>query len=69
MKNYTQVNEMVFESKSGDDIKRHNLESQFFWSSGLEYQQNFDLDKDYLLPLTSNGLHRNPNLMPNNLVH
>ncbi|WP_166963811.1 RagB/SusD family nutrient uptake outer membrane protein [Yeosuana marina] len=58
--------ELAFEFKRWYDIKRRQLGPQVFGPSGLENQPNFDPSRDYLLPLPSDELQRNPNLMPNN---
>lgn len=58
--------ELAFEFKRWYDIKRRNLGPQVFGAAGLENQTGFDPTRDYLLPLPSDELQRNPNLMPNN---
>lgn len=58
--------ELAFEFKRWYDIKRRKLGTEVFAPTGLEPQANFDPNRDYLLPLPSDELGRNPNLEPNN---
>jgi hypothetical protein len=59
--------ELAFEFKRWYDIARRKMGSEVFSASGLEgAKPNFDPSRDYLFPLPSNELARNPNLEPQN---
>ncbi|WP_117880456.1 RagB/SusD family nutrient uptake outer membrane protein [Aureibaculum luteum] len=59
--------ELAFEFKRWYDIVRRKMGSEVFSASGLEgLKENFDPNRDYLLPLLSDELSRNPNLEPQN---
>ncbi|MBC5836439.1 RagB/SusD family nutrient uptake outer membrane protein [Flavobacterium muglaense] len=59
--------ELAFEFKRWYDIARRKLGTTVFSASGLEgAKANFDPARDYLFPLPSNELVRNPNLLPQN---
>ncbi len=59
--------ELAFEFKRWYDIARRKLGSEVFSASGLEgLKENFDSGQDYLFPLPSEELARNPNLLPQN---
>ena len=61
--------ELAFEFKRWYDIKRRKLGVQVFGASGLETQTGFNPARDYFLPLPSDELQRNPNLLPNNPLY
>lgn len=58
--------ELAFEFKRWYDIARRKLGDQVFGPNGLEPQPNFNSGRDYLMPLPSDELVRNPNLEPQN---
>jgi tetratricopeptide (TPR) repeat protein len=59
--------ELAFEFKRWYDIARRKLGTTVFSASGLEgAKANFDPARDYLFPLPSTELVRNPNLLPQN---
>ncbi|SHI32076.1 RagB/SusD family nutrient uptake outer membrane protein [Algibacter luteus] len=59
--------ELAFEFKRWYDIARRRMGAQVFSDSGLEgAKPNFDATRDYLFPLLSDELARNPNLLPQN---
>ena len=58
--------ELAFEFKRWYDIKRRQLGEQVFGAGGLEERPNFTPSRDYLLPLPSDELQRNQNLLPQN---
>jgi len=58
--------ELAFEHKRWYDIARRKLGDKVFAADGLEPQPNFSAARDYLLPIPSDELVRNPNLEPQN---
>ena len=58
--------ELAFELKRWYDIARRKLGDKVFAADGLEPQPNFSAARDYLLPIPSDELVRNPNLEPQN---
>ncbi|GAA4951969.1 RagB/SusD family nutrient uptake outer membrane protein [Algibacter agarivorans] len=59
--------ELAFEFKRWYDIARRRMGPEVFSASGLEgAKPGFDENQDYLYPLPSDELARNPNLLPNN---
>lgn len=59
--------EMAFEYHRWYDIKRRDLGlSVFTGPNALEPHPNFDLTRDYLMPLPRTELEINPNLLPQN---
>ncbi|WP_353718476.1 RagB/SusD family nutrient uptake outer membrane protein [Dyadobacter sp. 676] len=59
--------ELAFEYKRWYDIKRRNLgEKVFKGPNSLEPHDNFDANRDYLMPLPRVELQVNPNLAPQN---
>jgi tetratricopeptide (TPR) repeat protein len=58
--------ELAFEHKRWYDIARRKLGDKVFGADGLEPQPNFNAARDYLLPIPSDELVRNPNLEPQN---
>ncbi|WP_025761850.1 RagB/SusD family nutrient uptake outer membrane protein [Dyadobacter tibetensis] len=59
--------ELAFEYKRWFDIKRRKLgETVFKGANALEKHDNFNPDRDYLMPLPRVELQVNPNLMPQN---
>jgi len=59
--------ELAFEYKRWYDIARRRLGGEVFGPSGLEgNKENFDPNRDYLLPILADELSRNPNLEPQN---
>jgi starch-binding outer membrane protein, SusD/RagB family len=59
--------ELAFEYKRWYDIKRRGLgEMAFKGPEALEPRPNFDVSRDYLMPLPSTELDVNPNLGPQN---
>lgn len=58
--------ELAFEFKRWYDIKRLNLGAEAFGTLGLDPQPNFNSMRDYLFPIPSDEINRNPNLLPQN---
>ncbi|GAA5222035.1 RagB/SusD family nutrient uptake outer membrane protein [Membranihabitans marinus] len=59
--------ELAFEFKRWYDLKRRNLgEEAFKGPNSLEVHDNFDPNRDYLMPLPRTELDINPNLGPQN---
>jgi len=59
--------ELAFEFKRWYDIKRLDIGNEAFKGvNSLEPHDNFDPNRDYLLPLPQDELDRNPNLLPQN---
>jgi starch-binding outer membrane protein, SusD/RagB family len=59
--------ELAFEYKRWYDIKRRGLgEETFTGPNALELHENFDPNRDYLMPLPQVDLAVNPNLRPQN---
>lgn len=59
--------ELAFEFKRWYDIARRRMGTEVFGASGLEgLKTNFNPNRDYLFPLLSDELARNPNLEPQN---
>ena len=58
--------ELAFEGKRWYDIARRRIGTEVFGISGLEGEKAFFSADDYLMPLPSDELDRNPNLLPQN---
>ncbi|WP_299251943.1 RagB/SusD family nutrient uptake outer membrane protein [uncultured Aquimarina sp.] len=58
--------ELAFEFKRWYDIARRKMGTEVFGSTGFEGQKaNFDVGRDYLLPIPNEEVLRNPNLSQN----
>ncbi|PKQ65049.1 RagB/SusD family nutrient uptake outer membrane protein [Labilibaculum filiforme] len=59
--------ELAFECKRWYDIARRKMGNEVFSASGLEgFKPQFNPNRNYLFPLPTNELVRNPNLLPQN---
>ncbi|WKN44952.1 RagB/SusD family nutrient uptake outer membrane protein [Tunicatimonas pelagia] len=58
--------ELSFEFGRWYDIKRRQIGPEVFAADGLEPHDNFNPERDYLMPLPGDELTQNPNLGPQN---
>lgn len=58
--------ELAFECKRWYDIARRRIGTQVFSATGFEGEKEFFSSDDYLMPLPTDELERNPNLLPQN---